>query len=65
MYYVLEIQKGNETAPMLKTEHEDINTAEQKYHTVLAAAAVSTVPAHTAVLMDDTGETLRRQTYYH
>ena len=47
------------------TTHVERNEAESKYHTVLAAAAISAVPLHSAVLMDDSGYTLKNDTYVH
>lgn len=41
------------------------NQAEQKYHTVLAAAAVSELPTHAAVLLTSKGYELAQQCYEH
>lgn len=49
----------------LKDEFDDLSLAEQKYHTVLAAAAVSSCPTHSAVLLDFTGRLLKREQYTH
>lgn len=67
MYFVLEIQKTNDTtAPHILTAHSDLFEAEQKYHTVLAAAAVSNVPVHSAVIISDTGYTVKGpESYRH
>lgn len=63
---VLEIQKTDDThIATLLTTHDKQNEAEQKYHAVLAAAAVSSVPVHSAVMMDDTGRAVKAETYYH
>lgn len=65
MFLVLEIQKtGNQIAHIL-TSHETRQEAESKWHTVLAAAAVSSVPQHSATLLDDRGYTLAVQCYEH
>ena len=63
---VIEIQHSNsgETACLTNT-FSDQNLAEQKYHTVLSAAAVSTVNVHSAVMLDDTGRLIKNETYYH
>lgn len=62
----MEIQKASDTqVATLVTTHADRNEAESKYHTVLASAAVSAVPLHSAVLMDDSGYTLKNDTYVH
>lgn len=66
MYIVIEIQKSNDgtVAPILTT-HPTRDEAEQKYHTVLAYAAVSEVNVHSATMLDDTGALIRNETYYH
>lgn len=63
---ILEIQHSNDgTNATLVNSYTDQATAEQKYHTVLAAAAVSTVNVHSAVMLDDTGNRIKGETYYH
>lgn len=65
MFLVLEIQKtGNQIAHIL-TSHETRQEAESKWHTVLAAAAVSSVPQHAATLLDDRGYTIKVECYEH
>lgn len=64
MYIVMEIQKTG-TVATLVTAYEDRNQAEQKYHTVLAAAAVSAVPKHGAVMLTDEGVRLKGECYIH
>lgn len=63
---VIEIQHSNngETATICTTYKEQ-SIAEQKYHEVLSAAAVSAVNVHSAVMMDDDGCSVKRETYYH
>lgn len=63
---ILEIQHSNDgTTATICTAYTDQSIAEQKYHQVLAAAAVSTVNVHSAVMLDDTGNRLKGETYYH
>lgn len=62
---VVEIQKTGDQVAAILTTHTDPNEAEQKYHTVLPYAAVSSVPVHSAVLLDDTGRGVKAETYYH
>ena len=64
MFLVLEIQKTDQVAHLL-TAYESKAEAEQKFHTVLAAAAVSSVPVHSAMLITDDGTTLRSERYVH
>ena len=66
MYLVIEIQKmNNGQISHLVTTHKEQSEAEQKYHTVLSFAAVSAVDVHSAVMLDDTGERIKGETYYH
>ena len=45
--------------------YDTINEAESKYHSVLAAAAVSSVPIHSAVILNETGFEIKAQSYDH
>ena len=64
MYIVLEIQASDTIATTINS-YEDRNTAESRYHQILAAAAVSTVPHHSAVLMNEVGNTIKSDSYTH
>jgi hypothetical protein len=65
-YIVIELQVGaNGAVANIVTAHDSRFEAESKYHAVLASAAVSTVPKHSAVVMDDEGAVLGSQTYRH
>lgn len=65
MYIVLEIQKNNGQVSILPFQYEDILDAEAKYHTVLAAAAKSSVDVHTAMIMTEYGFVLKCEHYTH
>ena len=64
MYIVLEIQTSATVATLVNS-YEDRNQAESKYHQILMAAALSSIPKHSAVLMDDVGETIKMDSYIH
>lgn len=64
MYIVLEIQASDTIATTINS-YEDRNTAESRYHQILAAAAMSTIPHHSAVLMNEVGDTLKSDSYTH
>ena len=64
MYIVLEIQASDTIATTINS-YEDRNTAESRYHQILAAAAMSTVPHHSAVLMNEVGDTIKSDSYTH
>lgn len=63
-YIVIEIQKAaNGTVSTLVTQYNDRHQAEAKYHTILAAAAVSSLPVHGAVILTEMGEMLASTMY--
>lgn len=65
MYSVIELQKNGGTLAVLHYEYADKNTAQQKYHEVLAYAAVSTLERHSAALLNEDGRELRYESYQH
>lgn len=66
MRIVIEIQVSNGSAAIVPPAvFENDNVGEQAFYTAVAAAAVSTVPEHTVVLLTPEGETVEKKTYYH
>ena len=65
MFAVLELQATEESVSHIFTSFDTQAEAESHFHTILAAAAVSTVPAHSALLMTADGDVLRSETYEH
>lgn len=63
-YIVIEIQSGDTVATIVN-QYADRNTAEGAFHQILAAAAVSSVPVHAAIMMTDEGFPLRNECYRH
>ncbi len=63
-YIVIEIQinDAGEVATIVTTD-TDYWIAQQKYHSILAAAAVSALPVHTAVILTPYGDTITKQAY--
>jgi len=64
-YIVLEIQKfadGTIAVPPINT-YENFFDALARYHTILAVAAKSDVPLHSAVILNDAGQELRMDSY--
>ena len=65
-YIVLEIQKNNDnTIATLISMHDTQNEAISKYHTVLGYAAVSNLPMHAAVMLDEEGHFIRNESFIH
>lgn len=67
MYTILELQtnNGQTSIPTPIKTAETKNEAMSKYHGILFAAAVSAVECHTAMVVDQEGKTLARESYYH
>lgn len=65
-YIVMEIQSGDtiETATIV-TKYNTRQEAESKFHQILTAAALSSVPSHSAIMMSDEGFPLRNECYKH
>lgn len=64
MFIVMEIQTSD-TVSTLVDSFEERNDAESKYHQILSAAAISTVPKHGAVMLTDEGTRLKNECYIH
>ena len=64
MFIVMEIQTGNQVATIVDS-YTDRNAAENKYHSILAAAAISDVPKHGAVMLTEEGVRLKSECYIH
>ena len=54
MFVVLEIQTTESTMSVTPWKFDSLAEAKQKYHSVLAFAAVSSVPIHTAMIPEVT-----------
>ena len=63
-YIVLEIQSG-ETTSTIVNQYDSREAAEGSFHQILAFAAVSSVPVHSAILMTDECFPLRNECYKH
>ena len=59
-YLVIEIQKfANDQMSTPTYAYDSQNSAEAKYHTILAAAANSQLPVHSALLINEEGNLIR------
>ena len=67
MFIVLEFQTNQEgqTAMVPPATYETLNEAKSKYHSILSAAAVSTVPYHTAAIMYHNGNLIDAECFEH
>ena len=64
-YVVIELQDNGESVANLVNAYDNVYQAEQKYHQVLSAAAVSSVPCHSAVMMNSEGQYIKSEAYKH
>ena len=66
MYIVIELQKdANGVVSNIVTSYENLAEAESKYYSVLASAAVSNVPVHSAIIVSEEGFPVKHQCYKH
>lgn len=65
MIVVMELQTTGGVTALLTDTFDNRNAAENKYHTILSAAAVSNVEEHAAVMMDHKGFVIKNDIYYH
>ena len=64
-YIVIEIQKfenGTISVAPVST-YDDFYEALSRYHTILAAAAISEVPVHSATILTEDGQQIRLDSY--
>ena len=65
MFLVIELQKNGDQLAHLDTVCNTSAEAESKYHQILAAAAISSVEVHSAVILGDNGFTYKSESYKH
>lgn len=64
-YLVIEIQFNGDQVGNIVTAHDTLQDAQYKFHTVAAAAAISTIPKHSVALLNDDGFPIERTTFVH
>lgn len=65
-FLVIEIQQNADgTVGNFVFTFDTANEAESKYHAILSAAAVSSVPHHSAIMMNSHGGYINSQCYDH
>ena len=64
MYIVIELQKDAKgVVSNIVTSYENLAEAESKYYSILASAAVSKIPVHSAILVSEEGFPVKHQCY--
>lgn len=65
-YIVMECQTfDNGTISTPTYSYDNLLSAEAKYHTILASAAVSSLPLHSCVLMTNEGVFIKTECFKH
>ena len=64
-YIVIELQTNGGTTANIVTTYNTREEAESKFHTILAAAAVSNVEIHAAVILAPDGFQIAHEAYTH
>lgn len=64
-YIVIEQQTNNGVPATIVNTYASFALAEQKYHLVLSAAAVSDVPIHSASMLTERGNLVKYECYDH
>ena len=64
-YVVIELQDSGSQVANIVNSYESVHQAEQKYHQVLSAAAVSQVPVHSAIMLNSEGQYIKSEAYNH
>lgn len=65
-YIVIELQKDTTgTVGNLVSSYDNLAEAESKYYSILAAAAVSDIPVHSAIIVSEEGFPVKHQCYKH
>lgn len=66
MYTIIELQSTNGTTVVVPpVSFNNLNEAYQKFYMALAAAAVSAVPTHAVVMLNEKGEFIRSEYFEH
>lgn len=65
MFTVIELQTTNSITSVITEVFQNREQAEQKFHTVLSYAAVSSVDIHAVSILSPDGSVLKNDVYYH
>ena len=64
-YIVIEMQTTNNVTSTLTYQFDEPALADQQYYSILSAAAVSVVDVHSALIINEVGETLKHDSFTH
>lgn len=65
MFIVMEIQQTGDQVAVLTNNYSSQNEAESRFHQIMASAAISEVPVHSALVMDEKCTIYQCGTYEH
>lgn len=64
-YIVIELQDNESTVGNQVWAYDSVFDAQAKYHSILAVAATSNVPCHSAVLLNSEGQYIDSKPFKH
>lgn len=66
MYIVIELQKNVDgVVGNIVTTHDTLAEAQSKYYSILASAAVSNLPVHSAIIVSEEGFAVDSKCFKH
>ena len=66
MYIVIELQKNADgVVSNIVTSHNTLAEAQSAYYSILASAAVSNVPVHSAIIVSEEGFPVEHKCFKH
>lgn len=65
MFLVIEMQTNNGTIAHLAYSYNTMPEADSKFYSIMSAAAISNIPKHGAVLLDEDCHILKAECYKH
>jgi len=67
MYIILELQTNDGAATVVTPIQtaQTLNEAMSRYHGILAAAAISSVECHSAIMLNERGDYVAKESYEH
>ncbi len=65
MFVVIELQKTGDQISNIVQSYTNQNEAESRFHAIMSAAAISSVPVHSCIVMDEECRIYQSGTYKH
>ncbi len=65
MFIVIELQKTGDTVANIVQTYTNQNEADSRFYAIMSAAAISTVPVHSCMVIDEECRIYQTGTYKH